>query len=250
MRRLIHRSMHRSMLAASACACAAACSIPEKTLVDQGPPFACLGMGPPTIANPQVTISGTVIDSFSMNPLPGVPVDGHLLQPDVTIFMTTTDANGRFRKDQATLGVPRDAFLRATPTGFLETRYYPAGPIARDLDTGIQVLTPMNLATIVGIAGVQVDPSKAIIVVTASDCNGQPVGGATVTTNPRGTTLYIANGSPSTSAVATDGVTGSAFIINVEVSNTMISATVGNMTLRSHSFDTIPGVISQTEIQP
>jgi hypothetical protein len=108
----------------------------------------------------------------------------------------------------------------------------------------------MNLSTIAGIAGVAVDPTKATFLIGVVDCNGDPVSGAVITTNPKGTTLYIANGMPSTSAVATDAVTGSAIVANVDVSNTLFGATVGDKTLRSHSFDSVPGVMSQTEIRP
>jgi hypothetical protein len=243
----------RAICLAVAAACAA-CSIPEKIDTFQ-PPFACSSKQQPTEAADPVTISGHVIDAFARQPVPGAPVEAHVITPtgDTPVFTVTADANGGFARDQSTLGIPRAVYLRATPDGYVETRYYPAVPLARDLDTDIDVLMPANLTGIAMLAMVTLDMTKANFFVTAVDCNDDPVGGVQITTNqPTATTLYFAGGNPDKTAVATDAKTGTAMIINVPVGSTTFSGTVldTNTALRPNTVDGVAGVLIQTEIQP
>jgi hypothetical protein len=231
----------------------AACSIPEKRLVladAPGEPFACLNQPLPTTANVQVTLSGTVAAPVSGSVLANVSVEGFLAGTPTPIFTATTDATGAFSHDQGTGGVPRDAHLRATLNGYLDTYFYPAVPITRDFAAQIQQLTTADVATIGNVGQVAIDTAKVNLIISVIDCNGVPVSGAVVTTVPAGTVRYFAGGSPSPTAVATDSMTGAALVANVPLSNTTISATVDGMTLRSHNFDTVAGAIMQTEIQP
>jgi hypothetical protein len=242
--------------AVAALACVSACSIPEKQLIDaapaaKGPPFACFGQLPPTTANPQITITGNLIKAFSQETVPTAPIEVHANNPDALITTIMTNSDGAFTYSQATARMPQDLFLRTAPPGFLETRYYPAAPIVRDLKTDVQVLTTMDLATLAAVAGISIDTTKATFVVTVSDCNGDPVAGAMIATQPVARNmLYLANGRPSTTAVATDSFTGTAFAANVDISSTTITATVGTMTLHRSPIAGAPGVIVQAEIQP
>lgn len=231
---------------------ASACSIPEKQLTPLGPPYACLGQPLPTTAKTQVTITGTLSDPFTGNMISGAVVLGFQVGiPNVPIFMTTSDAGGQFTQRQGTGNVPRDAYLKVAPNGYLGTYYYPAVPITDDADATIQLFTTMDLGTIAAVAQLNVDPAKAMFAVSVVDCNGMPVGGAKVTTNPPGDVRYFdATATPSPTAIATDSRTGTALIANVPVSNTTINATVSGMTLRSHTIDAVAGAMIQTEIQP
>lgn len=231
-----------------------ACSIPEKQLVTgdapQGLPYACFGQPLPTTANAKVTISGTVADPFSGNPLANASVEAFLVGSTAPIFMTNTDASGAFTHDQGTGGVPRDTYLRVSLNGYLDTYYYPAVPVAADLRLNIEALTSMDLATIGNVVGITIDPTKANFVVSVVDCNDNPISGATVSTVPAGTVRYFVNFTPSPTAVATDASTGAAIVANVPVSNTTINATVDGKTLRSHNLDSVAGALMLTEIQP
>jgi hypothetical protein len=108
----------------------------------------------------------------------------------------------------------------------------------------------MDLMTIATVAGISIDMTKATFLVSVVDCNGDSVAGATITTTPPGTMLYFANGRPSTTAVVTDSFTGTAVAANVAAGTTTITAVVGTRTLTREPFESAPGVLSQTEIQP
>ncbi len=239
----------RAVMAVVALAAATACSIPEKQLTVNDP-FGCLGDPLPTTAATRVTIAGTLADPFNGTVVGNAAVEVFLVGTPSPIVTTTSDAGGKFSQDQGTGGAPRNAFLRVSPNGYLPTYYYPAVPITRDVQTEIQLLTAAGLGTIAMVSGVTLDPSKANFLVTVTDCNGRPLAGATVTTNPAGTVRYFAEATPSPTAVATDAMTGSALVANVPISNTTVSAMVSGMTLRSHTLDSVAGAIMQTEIQP
>jgi hypothetical protein len=228
----------------------AACSIPEKQLAATGPPYACLGQPLPTTASAKLTIGGLVLDPFTGDMIPNAAVEGFLVGTTAPIFTTQSDGNGAFSQDQGTGGVPRNAYLKVSPNGYLPTYYYPAVPIAQDLQIDIQMLTSTDVMTIGSVGGVAIDPTKGNFLVVVVDCNGMPISGATVTTVPAGTVRYFVNFTPSATAVATDEKTGAALVANVPLSNTTINATVGGMTLRSHNFDAVAGAIMLTEIQP
>lgn len=238
----------------------AACSIPEKQLIDDAAvpaidakpqPFACFGQPPATTANPQITISGTLIDPLNPNtPLIGAPVEVHTNNPDVRISTVMTGSDGSFSYTLDTASMPQDLFLRIVPTGFIETRYYPGAPLTHDLQTDIYVFTGMTLSTFAGVAGISINTMKAIFVAIVTDCNGDAVGGAKLTTKPSGTILYLDGGRPSTTATATDVMTGTAYAVNLDVGSTMITATVGSMTLQRSPVDGVSGVIVQAEVHP
>lgn len=231
------------------------CSIPEKHDTRQEPLY-CSGVALPTSADPTVTLSGAVVEAFSQDPVGGAMVEGHLITPPSTdnpVFTVTADAQGQFSKDQQTLGVPREAYLRATATGYLETRYYPAVPIAHDLETNVQLLTPANIATISSLGGITIDMTKANLLITAVDCNENRLAGVTIATEPAGTVLYFANGQPSTTATMTDAITGTAMIANAPTGLMTITATINNAAhtqMRGHMFTAAANVITQSEIQP
>ncbi|HEX7841988.1 MAG TPA: hypothetical protein VF469_31170 [Kofleriaceae bacterium] len=235
-----------------ACACSIACSIPEKQLTPLGPPYACLNQPLPTTAKTQVTVTGTLSDPFAGNMVSGAVVEGFQVGiPNVPIFMTTSDTSGNFTQRQGTGNVPRDAYLKITKNGYLDTYYYPAVPISDDLNVTVQMFSTMVLGKLAAAAQVNVDPTKALFAVAVIDCNGMPVGGAMVTTDPPGDVRYFdAMENPSPVAVATDSRTGTALVANVPVSNTAINATVLGMTLHSHRVDAVPNAIMETEIQP
>jgi hypothetical protein len=182
--------------------------------------------------------------------LPNASVQGFLASdPTTPLFTTTADATGAFSQDQATEGLPRDAFLKASANGYLDSYYYPAVPLVHDLTVKMELFKAANLATFEQIAGVTYDSTTSTLLVIVTDCNEDPVMGATVTTAPGGTVVYFGDGKPSPGTTTTDS-TGIALIPNLTSGNTTINATVSNMTLRSHDFDTVAGSLSVTEIQP
>jgi hypothetical protein len=232
-------------------ASAGACSIPEKQLTPLGAPYACLDQPLPMTAKDPVAITGTLTDPFSGTKIAGAVVEGFQVGLSTRIFMTTSDAAGNFMQTQGTGQAPRNAYLHVSLNGYLPTYFYPAVPIVDDIVADIQLFTMMDLGTLAAAAQVTIDPNKAVLAVSVVDCNGMPVGGATVSTNPPGDVRYFdATETPSPTAVATDSRTGTALIANVPAVNIAISARVAGMTLRGHSIDALAGALTQTEIQP
>jgi|GEM_PF-2620956 len=229
---------------------AAGCSFPEKTLTAKTAPLACLGKPLPSTAPAQVTIDGQLADPYKGTPIAGATVEGFLVGAPAPIFTSTSDPTGAFTRDQGTGGTPRETYLRVAPNGYLPTYYYPPTPVSSDIEVRLSLFTAMELGVIGQVAQVNLDPAKVTFLIGVVDCNGDPIAGATVTTNPPGDIRYFANDTPSADAISTDARTGSAMIANVPASNTMISATLNGMALRSYSLEGVAGAIMEPLIQP
>jgi hypothetical protein len=230
---------------------AAGCMIDEKRF---NPPFACYNQPLPPMALDPVIISGTVRDPFTASPIKQAPVEG--FEDELTggpIFTTKTDDAGFFTRSQGTGNAPRKVHLHASSPGYVDTYFYPAVPITQNLNATLVMFTPadfMMLATAVGLPAI--DPSKALVAVGVVDCNDRPVGGATVTTSQAmaGRVYLNSNVTPDPTATETDEHTGTAIFYNVSPSSVTINATVGGMTLRSHSIMATASTLTQAEIQP
>ena len=226
----------------------AACTFPDK---EPPAPFACLGEMLPKTANPQVTVSGTVIDARQAIPKPGASVEGFLTSaPTTPIFSTTTDGMVRFTQSQATNGFPLDAFLHVATSGYLDTAVFPPVPLTDDLDVTAELLAPGDLTTLGSLANVTPATGTATLIVTVTDCNGAPLGGATLSASAGGTVRYFVGPMPSETALATDPMTGSALVFNVPPGMTQINAMVNGDVLRGHAVVATADAVVQTSIQP
>src|SRR6185295_20058851 len=166
-------------------------------------------------------------------------------------FTVTTDDQGFFSRSQGTGTAPRKAHLHVSSPGFIDTYFYPAVPIAVNLNAGLVMFTVDDLTMLAMAVQLPIDPSKAVLAVGVVDCNDRPVGGATVTTEPMAGRIYLnSNVTPDPTATATDDRTGTAIFYNVSPSSILINATVDGMTLRSHSIMAMAGTLTQSEIQP
>ena len=238
---------------AAGLACLAACSVPEqKFLADSSPPgepFACHNQPLPTTAEPQITATGTVIAPFTGNVVAGATVQGFLVGTPVALFTVTTDAAGMFSQDQGTGGVPRDAFLKVTASGYADSYYHPAVPLTTDFDAQIQQLTPADVMTMAAFGEFSIDAGTGHVFIGVIDCNGAPIRGATVSTSPPGTLRYLYQAMPSASAVATDE-SGVALVANLPPGPVTIEAMIDGRLLRSHTLELAAESIAQAEIQP
>lgn len=258
------RPMLRPILVIAGIAGAAGCAIPEKQLVAQGAPFACYNQAPPTTAPKQITITGTVNGAVAGSTISGASIEAFLADdPTKTLINSATSGgDGGFVMQQGTGGFARNAYLKVTQNGYLDTYYYPAVSIAGDVDVQVQLLTMADAAKLASLMGIaQLDLTKDLFLISVVDCNDHAIGGATVSTEPMGAAVHYFTDSPgptpSSTAIATDSVIGTAVAANVPVSNTSIQATVPSptdpsmiLTLHSHSIDAMSGVVIQTEIQP
>jgi hypothetical protein len=76
----------------------------------------------------------------------------------------------------------------------------------------IFVFTPQDLPIIDGLAQLNFDVTKTVFSLNVIDCDGTPVGGATVSSDPAGGIRYFTSSAPAPAAVATDTMTGLALI--------------------------------------
>ncbi|HET7501362.1 MAG TPA: hypothetical protein VFK02_10180 [Kofleriaceae bacterium] len=231
---------------------AAACSIPEKELTGSstGDPLSCLNQPLPTRVKAQVKIGGTVIDPFAGDIPAGSPIEVFLVGNSGPVFTETIAADGTFSHDQGTGLVPHEFYAKVAPNGFLPSLYYPPVPLANDVNATIFVFKPSDLGPIGALAGLTFDTTKSVFTVIVTDCNGMPLDGATVSSEPAGDVRYFINSAPNPSAVATDAMYGMALIANVPAVNVTIKAEYMGMTLRSHTMDAQPGTHIMTGIQP
>lgn len=243
----------------------AACSIPEKQPTG---PFDCHGQGPPMIAADQVTITGTVVDPKAGTPVAAM-IDGFDAQTKLSTFTgAMTDGMGRFSATHGTGGAPVREYLRITPITpppspgmkYFNTFYYPALPVAADLDIGlIEVYSDAAVGDIVQL--LQIPPSempdmtnKGMLTVGVNDCIGRALGGATVSISSRSAVqiYYLgSDGRPSPTATVTDFARGSALIFNVPGDPINVDATaMGGMQLQTNLVLGEPAAVVEAQLQP
>ena len=240
---------------------------------DAMPGFACLGNPIPTTAPATVNISGDVAE---------VTTGGEVLKSGVTVeaFRTGNPTPVDSDVSAATTGAytlaiatqppmtPADGYLRADPGMNCQTItggadecktvfLFPPTLIFEDIQVA-PVRTVGNQAfgflhTLAGATAPVAGTSAIAIVVT--DCDGNPLAGATVTSNPAGEVRYnAASGLPNSGATATaaDGV---AYVLNVATGNVTVDAMYMGMDLREHTIPTrahdgADNAINTTTIQP
>ncbi len=241
--------MPRIVLAVSL---AAGCSVPvDKHLVDAlGDPLACLNDPPPTAADPSVTISGTAMNPFSGDPLANVQVEGFFAGVPGIEFTTTSSAAGQFSVDQATGGTPRTLSVQASAGDYLVTMLYPSTPLVHSMEVDPQLVSTTDLMHLGQIAGLAIDMTQDQILLQVVDCNGNPLGGATVTSDPPGSVAYFVDQTPTPGAVMTDSKSAVVFIGNVPPSNTKIYASANGAMFSTLDVDPAPGGLIQAAVQP
>jgi hypothetical protein len=228
---------------------------PAKPVEADAPPgpFDCYNQPLPAVAADPVVISGRVRDPYTGTKIVDAPVQGFQVDLASPIFTVITDhQEGMFSRSQGTGTAPRSLYLHVSLNTYVDTYFYPAVPIVKDVQTELQLFTQEDLLVIGGAIGVNPDPTKALLAVTVTDCFGNPLGGAKVSTLPAGSAvLYLdSNLTPQKGLESTDMKTGTALIVDAPPANVIIMATFNNMTLRAHSIAARAGALTQTEIQP
>jgi hypothetical protein len=216
---------------------------------DAGGPFACLGQPLPSTAPPSITISGIVTTAIGNAPVSGATLQGYVVGTTSPVITLTTDGNGMASASAPTGGKPIDGYFRASISGKEDTWFYPAVPFAGDQTIGVVMLTSSDVATVAQIANTSQDPTQAMMFIKVVDCNGAPLAGATISTQPAGTIRYFSGGTPNSGATATDS-SGAAAVFDVPSGTVTLGAVEGAMTLRSHSMNVTGGTVLETLIQP
>lgn len=255
------------VIATSIAAGVPACAIPEKTYNGPGDPFGCYNVPLPMVVPTQVTLVGSVSVALSANKVAGATVQVFLAAaPLQEITRAVTDADGAFTIQLSTNFGRIDGFLKVAQNGYLDTYFYPAVPIGTDQIVDLRLFATDTVTALANIMQIgAIDFSRALFVITTTDCNGDQIPDASVATAPMGAQVHYfvdeAGGSvtPSPTATVTDAATGTAIAANVPANQFInIGAMVpspsdGSTTLmlRSHMIrNPAPGAVIETEIQP
>ena len=242
--------MARFVRLVSILALAAACGKDSPSNPNTGA-YACLGQPLPTTAPSTVTVSGTVTQGV-IGPVAssGATVTAYRTGNAAPLATTTTAANGTFTLTIGTGGTPIDGYLQISKTGYITTYAYPPAPLAANATESGILVTTSEFGTLSNVASVTQDPAKGFIAVVVEDCNGAPIAGATITTNPAaGTIRYNSGGFPSSSATST-AVDGIAYAFNVTAGDVIVSAMGGGHTLRAHTVAARTDGIILTAVTP
>jgi hypothetical protein len=213
-------------------------------------PFDCLGEPLPTTAGDPLVVTG-IVRSNPITPaaLAGAQVIGYRTGNATRLDSTASDANGNYTLTLATGGQPLDGYVRVFKSGYIDTYGYPPAPLVASATQSALLITTSDLAALGMLAGVTQSAGKGLIALVVSDCNGTPLAGATVSSNPAGTLRYNSGGFPSSSATATsaDGV---AYILNVTAGDVVVSASATSHVLRSHTVNARADVVTLTGVTP
>ncbi len=214
--------------------------------------FACEGMPLPTTAPAMVKLAGVTQTEGLGGPQIVANATVAVFQgASVTpVATTTSDAQGKYSVTLSTGGTPLDGYAHVTAPSYLDTYLYPPKPIAADITNATGLLLNTNTFMLVqSFESVTETPGDGFIGIVVSDCDGNPVAGATVTTMPAGTVRYNQGGFPNNQATSTDA-DGVAYVFNVPAGDVTVQATAGSHTLREHVVNARADVITTTVLQP
>jgi hypothetical protein len=247
-----------------------ACWFPDKgfTQSDAPPPadappgpLDCHNVPTPTVADPHVTIKGTVVIAPMGTPLTTATVQ--LFASSAPRPAQHVDAQGQFSFDLATGGAPTDIHVVVTENNYLTTIFYPAESVTKNIEIDPQMFDKGTADYIAGVWGSTLDlMNKVQVLVGAVDCQDNALGNVTAAVSPAGDGVhYFVNSmgvQPDRNASVTDSQTGAAAALNLPPQFITVSATVPSpkdgsiLTMLHHSIDAggAVGALIQTKIRP
>lgn len=224
---------------------------------DGGYDFACRGRAREAGGQAELLISGFVSRAgFTRTPMGGVQVE--LFRVDGGRLATTTSSDdGGLYRVAFDAGCARvDGELRAThvaaDAGFYVTWSVPSSPWTRDRSGLELILFDEQTSTLVAaLAGVTVVDGGAVLALNVSDCGGNNVEGAVVSTaGSVGTVRYVgASGLPSNSATSTSA-RGDVLIFNLPGTAVDITATLDGGAIGQRVVPIHPGAVTGTTLFP
>jgi len=182
-------------------------------------PYGCIGQAHPTTAPAQITVAGisNEISTSGQVPLGTVAITVNDADDDTEIGTATSDmTSGVYTVTVDTGGAPVDGYLHATHNSYKETYVYPPAPLAAD-QASVPVLLVSNTVFpfLPIIADAAQDAANGFLGVLVSDCMGNPVSGATVTSSAAEAVRYIEGTSIGDATVTTTDDSGIAILFNV-----------------------------------
>jgi hypothetical protein len=214
------------------------------------PDLSCVGAALPTTAPQVITLKGTTVArALGTSPLGGVALEV-LSRTGTMLASGMSDSSGNFSITMSTGGVPVDAFIKATFTGYLETDYYPRVPYSADTTSEIDLVTKSTVALLTLEAQVIANSNDSQIFASTFDCQGARLAGATLSASPAaGSTVYVSGSSPDPMATQTDSG-GAVVLVNVPAGTVTLSGQMGSTELRSHTVTSAAGILIETSLRP
>jgi hypothetical protein len=212
-------------------------------------PPECLGDPLPETIDAEITISG-LVTGWGGGGLEDATVEARDASDEGLLLSDTSDVTGAYALALDTGEAPLDAFLRVSAINRLDSYIYPPVPfIASVLDADLPLITSGLRTTAANAAEVTLEADTGLLYVLVIGCDGAPIPGATVTTDPPGELRYTEGGLPSVTATATDD-TGGALIFNVPPGDVELDASINGFSLREHTFEVRADVMTISAIVP
>jgi hypothetical protein len=196
-----------------------------------------------------ITVSGVATEDGqnSSTPLAGVAVELLKTSDDSSLGSATSAADGSYSITVQTNGLVVDAYLHGSASGYVDNFAYPTAPLQADATIGPSMVTTTNFSLLGGVAGQS--PNLGFIAVEILDGSGNPVEGATISSNPAsGKYNYNSGGIPTgTTATASDG---QGYFVNVPAGAITISAAKSGIAFKSHVVKAHVGALTVSTIEP
>ncbi len=217
--------------------------------------FSCSGMMPSTMAVDPLRLSGQVIDPIQnmRTGIPGATVEAWKHGGMAALATTTADAMGAFSLDIVTMGMPFSGYVRATKTGFVESRFVGPLPLTQSFPgQTIALWEPGQLGLVHSLVSAPPpDATGADMIIAVVDCRGEGVAGVSVQLTPAAGALGYLNDAmlPDTTQTQT-GSSGLVFVFNARAGMVHLTATGGPGALRPADLQVPAGVFVTTALVP
>ena len=220
-------------------------------VIDSPPAAAC--PVPPTVPA-MITINGVgrQVTNFNIGTSSGVLVEafrGASTTPEAT---TTTANDGKYTITFTTNGVAVNGTIRGKKATFLDSYLYPGTALYADVASApVLMLKQSDIDLIASLAGASpLAKGTNFVGVAVTDCDGNSLAGATLTTTPTVKIRYNGSNSlPSSSATATSA-DGIGFLFEVPAGNLVVTATVNGMSYPARTVKVIANTTAATVLAP
>src|SRR5436190_741245 len=173
------------------------CAIPVALIVaacggsdSNGPAagFECLGQALPTTAPAAINVSGRITANFtSPSPVPHAYVYAFRRGDSTHLAGDTTDTIGNYSLMITTGGTPVDGYITVSDSNrHLDTFAYPAVPLAGGFTENVLMVSNTEFGILAASAGITPVAGDGFIGMVVRNCQGVPIAGATVSSNPAG----------------------------------------------------------------
>lgn len=201
--------------------------------------YACNGVPDPDTVPDIVKVTGVAFEPgipgvTSDAPLAGVVIRAFERGQSQELSRATSQEDGTFELLTSTALEPKDTYLVANKTGYLETRLYPPRPVTQDVeDLELPLFDPVKRSQLEDRAEIDQDDSLGLAIAGVVDCTLRPVGQATVTTSPEvGSLMYQDSVGFPHPVIESTSHEGFAFMFNVPVGDLTIDAMADGIDFR------------------